>query len=387
MPDPKEMSGIPRPVTDLPTGHVSVRLIRGQLSNNIQGHPVEMHAGGKVTTVKTDENGRAEFSGVAAGTSVRAVATVDGERLESQEFPWPARDGIRVMLVATLKTAGGPAPVFQPQPGNVVLGDQTRVIVDHTDGALQIYYILDILNSARTPVQPAEGVVMDMPTGALSTTVLAGAPQAVARGDRVTISGPFVPGKTPVELAYRVPFDAGEVTIAQKMPLAVPNLAVLMKNLGDMSLSSPQLPNVQEREFEGERYILAQGPAIAAGGTLSLTFSGLPHHSAVPRRVALSLATLILGLAVWSGVRKPSPAGNAARVKQLTGKREKIFNELVRLEQQRRAGSVDAPKYAERRPALIAQLERVYRDLDAEGGQAGHPTAPGPHGGGPGVAA
>ena len=56
-------------------------------------------------------------------------------------------------------------------------------------------------------------------------------------------------------------------------------------------------------------------------------------------------------------------------MKQLTGKREKIFNELVRLEQQRRAGSVDAARYAERRPALIAQLERVYRDLDAEGGQ------------------
>ena len=75
MPDPKQMSGIPRPVTDLPAGHVSVRLIRGQLSNNIQGHPVEMHAGGKKSmTVKTDENGRAEFSGVAPGTTVKAVA-------------------------------------------------------------------------------------------------------------------------------------------------------------------------------------------------------------------------------------------------------------------------------------------------------------------------
>ena len=35
MPDPKQMAGIPRPVTDLPNGTVSVRLIRGQLSNNI----------------------------------------------------------------------------------------------------------------------------------------------------------------------------------------------------------------------------------------------------------------------------------------------------------------------------------------------------------------
>src|SRR5688572_26540471 len=81
MPDPRQMAGIPRPVTDLPAGHVSVRLIRGQLANNISGHPVEMHAGGKpVSTVKTDENGRAAFSGVPRGRPVRAVATVDGER-------------------------------------------------------------------------------------------------------------------------------------------------------------------------------------------------------------------------------------------------------------------------------------------------------------------
>ena len=91
MPDPKQMSGIPRPVTDLPAGHVSVRLIRGQLSNNIQGHPVEIVGGTKPMVVNTDENGRAEFSGIAPGTTVKAIANVDGERLESQEFPWPAQ--------------------------------------------------------------------------------------------------------------------------------------------------------------------------------------------------------------------------------------------------------------------------------------------------------
>jgi hypothetical protein len=272
--------------------------------------------------------------------------------------------------VATAKTADGPPPVFQPQPGNVVLGDQTRVIVDHTDGALQIYYILDIRNTARAPVNPPSAVVVELPSGALTATVLAGAPQAVALGDHVTITGPFKPGQTPVELAYRIPVDSGTVSVDQKMPLPVPGLAVLMEKVGDTALSSPQLPNVQERVFEGERYVLAQGPAIPAGGTLSLEFSGLPHHSPVPRRIALGLVALILGAAVWAAARKPTPASNAGRVKQLTGKREKIFSELVRLEQQRRSGSVEAAKYAERRPALIAQLERVYRDLDAEGGQA-----------------
>ena len=160
MPDPKQMSGIPRPVTDLPEGHISVRLIRGQLSNNIQSHPVELQAGPKSQTVSTDENGRAEFSGIAAGTMVKAVAVVDGERLESQEFPAPAEGGIRVMLVATAKGSGAPAPVFQPQAGNVVLGDQTRVILELADTALQVYYLLDVQNGARAPVTPSSPLII-----------------------------------------------------------------------------------------------------------------------------------------------------------------------------------------------------------------------------------
>src|SRR5258706_15871972 len=80
MPDPKQMSGIPRPVTDLPDGSISVRVIRGELSNNITNQPVELRVGGKVLTVKTDENGRAQFDAVAAGSTVQAATTVDGER-------------------------------------------------------------------------------------------------------------------------------------------------------------------------------------------------------------------------------------------------------------------------------------------------------------------
>ncbi|HUP39376.1 MAG TPA: hypothetical protein VM115_04595 [Vicinamibacterales bacterium] len=371
MPDPRQMAGIPRPVTDLPSAHVSVRLIRGQLANNIAGHPIEMHAAGKVvSTVKTDENGRAEFSGITPGTTVRAVATVDGERLESQEFPWPADGGIRLMLVATPPGGDAPAPVFQPRPGNVVLGDQTRVIIDHADDGLQVYYLLDIRNNTTTPVNPPSAIVVNMPSGAISPTVLAGAPQAVSLGDHVTITGPFATGQTEVQIAFRLPVTSGDVTFKQTLPLSVPGLAVLMRKVGDISLTSPQLPEVQERAIQGDTYILAQGPAIPSGAPLAITVSGLPHHSPVPRRIALTLAILIIGAGIWTARRRPLPGSNASRIKQLSSKREKLYQELVRLEQQRRAGSIDATKYAERRPALLAQLERVYRDLDAEGGQS-----------------
>ena len=75
---------------ELPSGSVSVRVIRGSLTNNIAGQPVELHVGDKVQTAKTDEEGRAQFDKLPAGASLKAVTVVDGERLESQVFPAPA---------------------------------------------------------------------------------------------------------------------------------------------------------------------------------------------------------------------------------------------------------------------------------------------------------
>ena len=54
--------------------NVSVRLIRGDFSNNITDFPVEMQAGGKSRTVKTDDSGRAEFRNLPVGENLKFVA-------------------------------------------------------------------------------------------------------------------------------------------------------------------------------------------------------------------------------------------------------------------------------------------------------------------------
>ena len=196
-----------------------------------------------------------------------------------------------MMLVATLKGSGTPAPVFQPQPGNVALGDQTRIIVDHADSAMQIYYILDIQNTAPAPVQPAVGQsCWTCRPGAESPTVLAGAPKAVARGDRVTVSGPFAPGQTPVEVAYRLQVRLRERDVRAKDAAggAKPG-RVDEEGRRHVARRHHSCQTCRSANSKGSATSWRRAPRFQPAGHCRLTISGLPHHSAVPRRIALAI--------------------------------------------------------------------------------------------------
>jgi hypothetical protein len=375
MPDPKEMSGLPRPVGDLPDGAISVRLIRGQLSNNITNFPVELHGGDKTLTVKTDETGRAQFEGIKPGTMVHAVATVDGERLESREFAVPASGGIRLMLVATAREgaagAGAPAPALPAQAGIVVLGGNTRFVVEMSDDGPQLFYLLDIQNTAKAPVNPPKPFVIELPAGASNATLMEGStPQALLKGTTLTVNGPFAPGRTIAQVAFLLD-PSGTVRISQTLPAQLEQLSVVVRKLGDVTVTSPQLTNRQEVPADGQMYIMATGGAVAAGTPIALEIDGLPHHSAAPRYLALALAVLIVVVGTFTAVAPKESSAAAARRQQLRNRREKLFADLVRIEQQRRAGQIDPEPYAQRRQTLMAQLERVYGELDQRSGVRG----------------
>ena len=166
MPDPKQMSGIPRPDGQMASGTVTVRLIRGDLSNNITGHPVELHVGDKVQTVNTDDQGRAEFTGLTPGTTATAVAVVDGERLESQAFPVQTQGGVRLMLVATDKEKErqkAEEAKLPPISGQVVIGGDSRIVMEPGEETISVFYILEIMNTARAPVNPTTPFLFDVP--------------------------------------------------------------------------------------------------------------------------------------------------------------------------------------------------------------------------------
>lgn len=106
--DPSKMSGIPRPDSQVPPGTVTVRLIRGELSNRMVGVDVGLAgADGKVQVQKTNDEGRATFSGLQIGATYQARSTDGVQELTSQPIELPSSAGVRVMLVFAAKPGEG----------------------------------------------------------------------------------------------------------------------------------------------------------------------------------------------------------------------------------------------------------------------------------------
>jgi hypothetical protein len=308
MPDLRKMSGVPLPATDLPAGSVSVRVIRGSFANNLAGVSVEFVVDGASRRIKTDASGRAEVSGLPAGARVKAVAEVNGERLETQEITI-GQNGVRFVLAASdPETAIREAEdrrlaASPPVKGTVVFGPGSRVVTQYDDERLFIFYVLSILNTARTPVDIGGPLTIELPQGARSVTLVEdSSPQATANGPRVIVTGPFAPGTTHLNVRYELPYSGATATLEQRWPAPLPQVQVFALKTDDLDLRSPQLSDKQSVIQEGLPIIVASGPALAADAVFKLEIIGLPHRAVWPRYVALALAGGLVSLGIWAAI-------------------------------------------------------------------------------------
>jgi hypothetical protein len=386
MPDPSLMHGRPLPASDLGDGVVTVRVMREAIGNNVPGQQVHVIIGGTRRSATTDAQGRAEFNNLPRGDEARAEVTVDGELLVSQPFRVPTTGGLRVALVAGIAkaaerkkqeeaaSAAGPAV-----KGVVVFGGNTRVLMQFRDDALEVYYVLEILNTARARVDIGGPLTIEFPHGALGATALEGSSSsATVSARRAIVTGPFASGTTLVQVAFRMPYDSPELTIEQTWPAALQQVTVGVEKVNNLSIASPQFTSVTDVTADaGEVFVLGRGPALPAGGKTVVTLSNLPVHSKVPRYVAFGLAGLLAVMGVWLSVVKRS--GQDEDRQALVKRRDTLLSQLEQLESKRRAGTVDPNNHATRRQRLLTELERIYGELDE--------TGAGPEGGGEGIAA
>jgi hypothetical protein len=363
---------------------VTVRVVRESIGNDLPGQSVTLTASGRGRNATTDAQGRAQFTNLPMGQEGRATVTVDGEALQSDPFTIPTSGGLRVILVAGIAKAAerkaaeaSQAAAAPPVRGTVVIGGNSRILTQFSDDALQVYYVLEVINSARSRVDIGGPLVFDLPPGTSGATVLEGtSPSVTVAGNRVTVTGPFASGTTQVQIAYRVLYTGDTVRLEQAFPVPFQQVTFGAQKIGAVSAASPQFTETRDvTTQDGKVYALGSAPTLAAGTPLVVTLTNLPHHSRVPRYVALGLAVAVLGFGVWLATR----TRDLPDARSLGERREQLLKELTQLELRRRDGAVSAERFATRRRRLMADLEQIYGELDA--------SAAGPQGGGEGVAA
>ncbi len=361
-----QMSGIPLPDSELSDGTITVRVVRGQVTNNVTDQAVELHQGDTVITAITDTNGRATFSTLNPGAQVQAFTELDEQRLQSQPFAAPGRGGIRVMLVG----ADPDVPTVPARSGDVTFGSDSWIQVELVEESVEVYFFLQVVNSEGAPVDPSTPIAFDLPSGAQGTTVLGSStPRAVASGPRIDVRGPFDPGVTPVHFAYILPYTGDSLVISQLLPADLDSLLVSVEKWGTLDFVSSQVERRMEVPPEGANttpYVLGAGPKIPAGQSWTIELTGLPHRDSLPSSVAVIMALGIFGFGIWGAMSPPESAAATKQRRGLETRREKLFADLVKVERQHRAGKIGSTKYASRRQEVFTALERVYRDLDEQ---------------------
>ena len=129
--------------------------------------------------------------------------------------------------------------------------------------------------------------MIELPTGAAGASMMQGSsPNASAQGDRVTITGPFAPGKTLAQVGFSLPQAGASTTIRQRWPAALAQVFVGVEKIGAIQVSSPQLTDTREMTTQGGAvFIMGTGGRINANEELVINLTGIPAHSQTLRNV------------------------------------------------------------------------------------------------------
>src|SRR5678816_2653426 len=298
MPDPSQIHGRALPAPELKDGTVTVRVVREAIGNNAPGQQVRVTVGKTTKTATTDQEGRAEFTGLPSGEA-RAEATVDGEVMQSQPFAVPTSGGLRVILVAGLAKAAerkkqeeAAALAAPATKGVVSLGGDTRIVMEFNNDTLFAFYLLEIENTARTRVDIGGPLKIELPPEAAAARIREGSsPTAEVDGTHLTVHGPFAPGTTSVQVEFSLRFTNTSHTVTQSFPVSLQRTVVGVEKVGNLAMSSPQFSSVTELPTENGVYLLGQGGALQPGTPLTFTLANLPVHSRTAQYTACLLYT------------------------------------------------------------------------------------------------
>jgi hypothetical protein len=496
-PDPRAMSGIPRPDEAVPAGTITVRLIAGQLGRYAPvGTPVHLVAYPPDGTIykitrPSDAEGRATFTDLARDgqTVYYAFAIWNDDRLESQMITLPPQVGVRMMLTGrSVDEAGKPegdridnaleegAPavpageaqiylggrvkpgsltaknvgIVEIAPEGVVPGFARSVEATVTDddqlvarftgvptGNDHVYFAmvqaegqayrtppfqmsegagvvrgiivtqkllfglqggaqvddeklwfelgLAVANVTGAPVDPGpDGFVMPLPKGFRNAKL------SEEKGGQVVINdagvvwrGVIPPGQHDVIVQFSMKIHDGRVAVDMPAPSGMLQSQIAIEKSPGVIVTSSGVAAKPRVLDSGKEFLVLQDLMVRPGDSLRFEVTGLPQRPQAQRWALWIVGILVLGLIAWAVAaavtpsRAPGAEGGDAARRELTGQRDRLYAELVKLEKARAAGGIETEAYERERRSLTAKLVVVHRELEAlDAGGRGKARAP-----------
>ena len=304
-PDPSQMSGLPLPDGELPDGTISVRVIRGQLTNNVQDHPVDLHQG----DIVTDRHHRCQRPGDVSHAESRCRG-ICGDRARRPAYPVPAVRGTRARWCAPHARGRGRSDGACATGGAGIRDIWERIVDPDRAGRGNRRGLLPARRAQYGPGAGRAGGADCLRTcrrGRSRPPCCRDRRPGRSRRDRAS-SCPdrFPPGVTPLRVGYVLPYTSGSLVVSQRFPANLEALVMMVEKWGAMDVASKQISrrgDLSVAESGGTPYLLAGGPLIPAGEPLAFELTGLPHHNRMPTNLALVIAVGMLAIGDLERVR------------------------------------------------------------------------------------
>jgi hypothetical protein len=263
-------------------------------------------------TTLTDASGAFRFEGLPTGTDYVYVVAVNYASVDYLS------DSVQVASdspVATIEL-----PVYETTTDasaiKVVL-DHLAVQVNKDTQTIQVLNYVKLHNGgdrtlvaegANTMTSQPAALYLPLPNGATNIAPMEGLTQEnlSLTDNALADSTAFPPGDREVVVGYDLPYSSASYLLERGVTYPTDKLAVLMP-VGTQLIDSAQLPNREEVEMQGTKYLVISGEGLAVGTPVQLALSGLPKADSGgigadalrPLVVVIAVLALVGTLVYW----------------------------------------------------------------------------------------
>ena len=369
--NPHAQKAIPRdlsaPAPDLPKGTIEA-LIVDQDEKPLVGQQVRLGvmfqsvAEGEARSekfAKTDELGRVRFDGLTLGSSYSYRVTLKSGPAEYSSMPihLPEDSGQRVRLHVF--------PVTRDIDKSYV-GMRGILYVETRDDVFQFQLMMRILNLGAVSWVP-DNVTIKLPSGFKAFSAEKGMTDVRWEADEdrgAKLLGTFAPGQHDASFRFQVPKqrEANAYFTLGMLP-HVFEMRVIAAASASMTLTVDGFEPPRTDQTENGQRVVVTRRVFDAGDkveAVNITLSGLPVPGPgrwIAALLAAALAASGFG-AAWGYLSFDAP-GRVKRDEELVIARDLILDELVLVEQARRAGDLGPRAHSDARKSLLDALARL----------------------------